>query len=58
MSVPLSISLGPTAAGSRAVVDLAAAVADVDFASAWASEVAGPDAFTVLGAVAAPPLPP
>ncbi len=53
MTTPLSLSLGPTAAGSAAVVELARRVADTGFASAWASEVAGPDAFSILGAVAA-----
>ncbi len=53
MPPPLSLSLGPTAVGSAAVVDVAQQVADAGFASAWASEVAGPDAFTILGAVAA-----
>lgn len=53
MTTPLSLSLGPTAAGSAAVVAMTRRVADAGFASAWASEVAGPDAISILGAVAA-----
>lgn len=53
MTTPLALSLGPTALGSRAVVELARRAQDLGFESAWASEVTGPDAFTLLGAVAA-----
>lgn len=53
MTTPLSLSLGPTALGSAAVVDLARRAEGLGITSAWASEVAGPDAFTLLGAVAA-----
>ncbi|MBY5163559.1 LLM class flavin-dependent oxidoreductase [Salsipaludibacter albus] len=48
----LSLSLGPTAIGSRAVVELVRRTADLEFAEGWASEVAGPDAMTILGALA------
>lgn len=48
----LALSLGPTQFGSRAVVDIARRAQDLGFTQAWASEVTGPDAFTVLGAVA------
>lgn len=53
MTTPLALSLGPTALGSRAVVDIARRAADLGIEQAWASEVTGPDAFTLLGAVAA-----
>lgn len=48
----IALSLGPTQFGSRAVVDIARRAQDLGFSQAWASEVAGPDAFTLLGAVA------
>jgi len=53
MTTPLALSLGPTALGSKAVVDIAQRVGELGIQEAWASEVAGPDAFTLLGAVAA-----
>jgi probable F420-dependent oxidoreductase len=52
VTTPLALSLGPTAFGSRAVVDIARRAGDLGIEQAWASEVAGPDAFTLLGAVA------
>ncbi len=53
MSPPLSVSLGLAVDGAAGVVELARRVADLEFASGWGAEVAGPDAFTVLGAVSA-----
>lgn len=48
----IAFSLGPTNLGARAVVDTARRVEALGVTSAWASEVTGPDAFTLLGAVA------
>ncbi len=48
----LSLSIGPTALGSSATVELVRRTRDLAFAQGWASEVAGPDAFTILGALA------
>lgn len=53
MRTPLSLSIDAGRLGSAGVVELVRRLDDLELASAWAAEVAGPDAFTVLGAVAA-----
>jgi probable F420-dependent oxidoreductase len=50
--VPLAVT-SPIAGSSRKSVEIARRCADWGFNAAWASEVDGPDAFSVLGALAA-----
>lgn len=49
--VPLAVS-SPIAGSSRSSVEIAKRAADWGYSAVWASEVDGPDAFTVLGALA------
>jgi probable F420-dependent oxidoreductase len=53
VTVPLAISLGVTGAGPADAVRLAQrAATDWGYRAAWGAEVDGPDAFTLLGALA------
>jgi probable F420-dependent oxidoreductase len=53
MPTPLAVSLGVVGASPRDSVTLAQRSVDWGYQAAWGSEVDGPDAFTLLGALAA-----
>lgn len=52
MNATLAVSMPVKGAGPREAVDLARRAGDWGYSACWASEVQGPDAFTLLGALA------
>ncbi len=52
MTVPLAMSVGVAGATPREDVELARRAQDWGYAAAWAAEVDGPEAFSMLGALA------